>query len=148
MLTFIFYAYIIRCQLKCTKNKKRGMIRVMDKITKSLEDYLEAILILELKKKELHSINIARFLKVSKPAVTRALNDLAKLGYVQKSRYEDVVLTNKGRTIAKQIYHRHITIKQFLMNIGVKEKTAERDCCLIEHVISEETLKALEKHNK
>ncbi|MCQ2793898.1 MAG: metal-dependent transcriptional regulator [Bacilli bacterium] len=124
------------------------MIKMMKKITKSLEDYLEAILILELKKKALHSINIARFLKVSKPAVTRALNDLAKLKYVEKSRYEDVVLTKAGREAAKKIYHRHIIIRQSLIDIGVSPKTAERDCCLIEHVISNETLKVLEKLNK
>ncbi len=34
------------------------------------------------------------------------------------------------------------------MQIGVKEKTAEKDCCLIEHVISEETLIALTKQIK
>lgn len=120
----------------------------MKQITKSLEDYLEAILILELKKKALHSVNIAKFLRVSKPAVTRALNDLAKLNYVKKESYEDVILTDKGREVAKKIYHRHITIKQALINIGVNEKVAERDCCLIEHVISEDTLRALEKLNK
>jgi len=120
----------------------------MKQISKGLEDYLESILILELNKQDLHSVNIAKLLKVSKPAVSRALTELHNKGYVKKSKYEDVIFTIKGRNLAEKIYHRHKTIKQFLMQIGVKEKTAEKDCCLIEHVISEETLIALTKQIK
>lgn len=117
-------------------------------LTKSLEDYLESILLLELKGEKLHSIKIARMLGVSKPAVTRALKRLAFKGYVSKMTYEDVCFTKEGRALATKIYHRHTAIKQFLLHIGVNEKTAESDCCKIEHVISEETLRLLEKFNK
>lgn len=117
-------------------------------MTKALEDYLEAVLVLEIEKKPLRSISIAKHLNVSKPAVTRALNELADMGYVTKNNYHNVVFTTKGRNIAKTIYHRHLTIKRFLIDLGVKEKTAEADCCQIEHVISKETLKALENYLK
>jgi len=117
-------------------------------MTKSLEDYLESILLLELKGEKLHSISIAKMLGVSKPAVTRALKKLAFKGYVSKMSYEDVRFTKEGRLLATKIYHRHTTIKQFLLHIGLNENTAEVDCCKIEHVISDETLRALEKFNK
>lgn len=120
----------------------------MANLSRSLEDYLEAIFVLEMKGGRIHSIAIAKHLSVSKPAVTRALKRLATLGYVTKSTYSDVTLTNKGRTFAKSIYYRHTTIKKFLISIGVNEKVAEIDCCKIEHVISDDTLKAIAKHVK
>ena len=120
-------------------------MKQMRNLSRSLEDYLEAILILEIKGGRIHSNDIAKHLKVSKPAVTKALKHLSNLGYVTKSTYSDVSFTSKGRTLAKNIYRRHTTIKKFLISIGVNEKTAETDCCKIEHVISNETLKALTK---
>lgn len=118
----------------------------MRKLTKSLEDYLEAILLLEKKGGRIHSNEIAKHLGVSKPAVTRALKRLSTLGYVTKSSYADVIFTTKGRIFAKNIYYRHTVIKKFLISIGVNEKTAEIDCCKIEHVISNSTLEALAKY--
>ncbi|MCQ2792519.1 MAG: metal-dependent transcriptional regulator [Bacilli bacterium] len=115
----------------------------MRKISKSLEDYLETILLLELEGKPLHSIKIAKQLGVSKPAVTKALRRLAARGLVTKSSYSDVLFTKQGRTLAKKIYYRHVTLKKFLVSIGVDENTAERDCCKIEHVISEKTSQAI-----
>lgn len=115
------------------------------KLSRSLEDYLEAILVLEQKNGIVHSIAVAKHLNVSKPAVTRALKRLANLGYIDKTSYSDVSLTRQGRALAKNVYHRHITIKKFLISIGVNEKTAEVDCCKIEHVISSETLNAIVK---
>lgn len=118
---------------------------VMMNLSRSLEDYLEAILVLEMKGGRIHSIEIAKHLNVSKPAVARALKRLSNLGYIYKTSYSDIVFTKTGRILAKNIYHRHTIIKKFLISIGVDEKIAEIDCCKIEHVISNETLKALAK---
>lgn len=117
----------------------------MRNLSRSLEDYLEAILILEMQGGQIHSIAVSKFLGVSKPAVTRALKRLSNLGYIYKTSYSDIKLSVKGRSLAKDIYHRHTIIKKFLISIGVSETRAEIDCCKIEHVISDETLKALDK---
>ena len=117
----------------------------MKKLSRSLEDYLEAILVLENKGGRIHSTEIAKHLKVSKPAVTRALKRLSNLGYITKSSYSDAIFTEKGRNLAKSIYYRHNIIKKFLISIGVNEKTAEIDCCKIEHVVSNDTLRAFAK---
>jgi len=118
----------------------------MKNLTKSIEDYLETIYIIEIKKQKIHSVDIADSLGISKPAVNKAMNELISLGYIQKKPYEDVTLTDSGRKIAKQIYHKHTTIKKFLMSIGVSEETAEHDCCLIEHVVSKETFNKIEEN--
>ena len=120
-------------------------MKLMKNETKSLEDYLEAILILDLNKEPLEVTKIAKHLKVSKPAVTRALKILSKKGYINKTSYSAVEFTPKGLKLAKSIYHRHTTIYKFLLSIGLNKRIAEKDCCKIEHVISEETLRALEK---
>ena len=118
------------------------------KLSQSFEDYLEAILILEEEGKAPKSVEVARLLGVSKPAVSKAMNDLAANGYIEKESYSELKLTKEGREVANKVYHVHTTIRDFLMSIGVSEETANVDCCLIEHVISDETLKAIENSLK
>lgn len=115
------------------------------KLSQSFEDYLEAIYILELSKKKIKSVEIANMLKVSKPAVTKAMAELFENGYIEKHPYSDLKLTKLGRVKAKDVYHRHTVIRNFLENeLGVSQDIAEKDCCMIEHVISKETLIAME----
>jgi DtxR family Mn-dependent transcriptional regulator len=118
----------------------------MEKRTKAIEDYLEAILILEDKQKEVHSIEIANFLNVSKPAVAKAMKELLTLGYITKIKYGEIALTSEGKKIAKNTYEKHKLIKKFLLSIGVDDLNAEHDCCLIEHVISKVTLSKLKEY--
>ena len=118
----------------------------MKLLTDSNEDYLEAIYILKLKNEKVRSIDIAKYLNVSKPGVNKAMNVLKENGLIEKDYYGDVCLTKKGEDIAKKIYEKHTTIKDFLLKIGTKEDIAEIDCCKIEHVISEDTFKAIKKH--
>lgn len=120
----------------------------MKLLTDSNEDYLEAIYILNLKFGKVRSIDIAKHLNVSKPGVNKAMNVLKENELIDKDHYGDVILTQKGLDIAKKIYKKHTTIKEFLIMIGVDEETSEIDCCKIEHVISETTFKAITKHLK
>lgn len=118
------------------------------KLSKSIEDYLEAILILELKGEAIQSVKIAHFLGVSKPAVSKAMQELAELGFINKAEYGDINFTDAGREAAQQVYERHVVIKQFLLNLGVDEATAEHDCCLIEHVVSHQTFQKIKDFNE
>ncbi|MBO8427856.1 MAG: metal-dependent transcriptional regulator [Firmicutes bacterium] len=120
-------------------------------LTKSTEDYLEALYIFskESDDNSVHSLQVAKFLGVSKPAVTKAMNNLANEGYILKSLYGTITLTEKGKEIGMVIYDKHCTLKNFLINIGVTEENASIDCCKMEHVISNETfLKIKEFNNK
>ncbi len=112
-------------------------------LSKSNEDYIEAIYILELTNQPILSVRISEMLAVSKPAVNKAMNDLKEKGLIAKDYYSKVALTESGRQLAQEIYSKHTTIKDFLIKIGVDEETANIDCCKIEHVISEKTLKCL-----
>ncbi len=114
-------------------------------LSQSIEDYIEAIYILQEQGKEAKSVEVARMIGVSKPAVNKAMNELLKLGYIEKEPYGSITLTEKGKKIGKKVYGIHVTIRDFLIQIGVSKETADIDCCLIEHVISKETLDAIKK---
>ena len=114
-------------------------------LSKSTEDYIEAIYMIEKENGIIKSINIANRLGVSKPAVNRAMNELINMDLISKPNYSDIVFTEKGRKVAEEVYNKHILIHDFLISLGVSEEIAEIDCCKIEHVISDETLKCIKK---
>ena len=120
----------------------------MKLLTDSNEDYLEAILIIKLKRGKVRSVDISNHLNVSKPGVNKAMNILKENGLIEKDHYGDIELTQKGEEIAKKIYKKHTTIKEFLLKLGVDEETSEIDCCKIEHVISEKTFIAIKNYLK
>lgn len=117
----------------------------MEKTSRAIEDYLEALLMLENKGSRLEVTEISLLLKVSKPAATQMMDELKDLGYISKEKYGEISLNQSGRRIAEDTLHRHEVLKSLLVEIGVKEETAEEDCCHIEHVISKETFDAIEK---
>ena len=111
------------------------------------EDYLEAILRLSEPGKDLHAVQIARRLGVSKPAVTKALRLLTQKGYVEIVD-NHIHLTPAGEEYAVAVYGKHRMLTEFLMKLGVGAETAEADACRMEHLLSEETLGAIRAFNK
>ena len=117
------------------------------KMQESGENYLETILILKQEKGYVRSIDIAMKLDFSKPSVSRAMSLLRENGYITMDQKEGwIELTGSGREIAEHIYERHQVISQWLMDLGVAEKTATADACRIEHVISPETFDRIKEH--
>ena len=51
-------------------------------LTSSMEDYLEAVLILHQKHGSVRGVDIAVYLGVTKPSVSRAVKELSKMGYL------------------------------------------------------------------
>lgn len=108
------------------------------------EDYLEAILRLSQSGQDVHSVNVARELGVSKPAVTKAMRLLVQKGYIE---FQDkhILLTESGRVYAAEVYEKHRFLTEFLIRLGVGKECAEADACRMEHLISEETYAAVKK---
>ncbi len=119
----------------------------MEKLTGSLEDYLEAIYILDNKTGEVRITDVALLLKLSKPSVIKAVSLLKSENLLNQEKYGQITLTKIGEKIAKDIYFRHKTLVDFLCNtLGVDYKVAEVDACKMEHVISNQTLDKLVKY--
>lgn len=117
----------------------------------SLEDYLEAILMLKNENGSVRSIDIAHALGFSKPSVSVAMKSLREKGYATVDEAGHISLTDTGLSIANKVYERHEILTRLLMHIGVDEETAKEDSCKIEHDLSEETfekLKAFLKNSK
>ena len=108
------------------------------KIQESGENYLETILLLEMRNGTVRAVDIANELGYSKPSVTRAMGVLKKAGLVDQELYGTIQLTEAGRKRANEIYDRHVLIKEFLMTVlSLDARTAETDACRIEHIVSQ-----------
>ena len=113
-------------------------------LSKSMEDYLETVLILSKINGEARISDIAEKLNISKPSVTEAIDKLSQDGYVYKEKYKPVSLTEKGKKLAEEVFCKHNIIKEFLINVvGVNSEVAEEDACKMEHVVSDNTLEKL-----
>ena len=111
------------------------------KLTKSLEDYLEAVLALVRRGRVARVRDIARRLGVGSPSVTAALKSLSKRGLVNYDPYEVVTLTERGRELAEGVQHRHDVIRGFLTDVlGVEAGPAEDYACRMEHAVDEALL--------
>lgn len=118
------------------------------KIQESAENYLETILILHRRLGAVRSIDIVNELEFSKPSVSVAMKNLRENGYIQVDTEGYIALTDKGEEIAATIYERHTLISDWLVHLGVEQKTAIEDACRIEHVISKESFEAIKRHTQ
>ncbi len=115
-----------------------------EKISASLEDYLETIYEIIEEKQGVKAVEISRRLSVGKSSVTEALKNLADKGLVNYGRYDVISLTPAGEAIAKKVQFKHQALFDFLEQIlGVNKEEAQKNACKIEHVISEDVLKRL-----
>ncbi len=109
----------------------------------SAEDYLEAMLMLKEKNGYVRSIDVASLLNVTKPSVSNAVKRLREQGYIETDNSNFISLTESGDKIARSVYERHKSITDFFVSIGVDRAVAAADACRLEHILSEETYKAL-----
>ncbi len=116
------------------------------KIQKSAEDYLEAILALGGGGEDVRSVDVSRYLSVTRASVSRAMSGLRAEGYVTMDDSGYLGLTDTGREIAAKIYERHRLLTEWLQCIGVSPETAEADACKIEHDLSPETFQRLKEY--
>lgn len=120
--------------------------RVVVKIQESAENYLETIFMLSRHKSYVRSIDIANELSFSKPSVSVAMKNLRENGYIHMTDQGHITLTQTGQDIANKMYERHIMLSNWLIYLGVDEKTAVEDACKIEHVLSAQSFQAIKKH--
>lgn len=117
------------------------------KKSETIQNYLEAIHIISLKKKTVRAIDVANYMSFSRPTVSIALKELERDGYIAVDG-NNIELTDKGRNVALTMYERHEYIAKVLIKLGVDEKTAYEDSCLIEHDLSAESFEAIKKATK
>ena len=112
-------------------------------VTKSGEDYLEAILMLHDKQGLVRSIDLARHMGYSKPSISHAVSILRDGGFLMMDKDGFLHLTDIGQEIAEKIYARHLFFTQWLIDAGVDPETAEQDACRMEHSISQKSFEQI-----
>ncbi len=109
---------------------------ITEVLSASLEDYLEVIFHLERSNRVARAKDIADQMNVQRASVTGALKALANRGLINYSPYSYITLTPAGREIARDIIHRHNTLKEFFITaLRLSPEEAEANACRIEHAI-------------
>lgn len=117
-------------------------------MTQSAEDYLEAIFVLIDSGRSAQVRDVARMLQVKMPSVVKAVHELKKMELVTQEPYGPIMLTGKGSRVARLVLNRHTLLRQFLITLGVSPETADKDACLMEHILSAETLDRIRSYTE
>jgi Mn-dependent DtxR family transcriptional regulator len=111
--------------------------------SQSAEDYLERIHELIEQKGYARVVDIASSLKVRQASVTSMVQKLAESGYLEYEKYRGLLLTDKGRAVARKIQSRHATLSRFFSLFDLDAETQRQDIEGIEHHLSPATVDVL-----
>ena len=119
-------------------------IKNHEKLSASMEDYIEMIYRLSCNLNEIRVNDLSQALNVQPPSTTKMIKRLSKDGYVYYEKYGLINLTKKGNDIGSYLLKRHKTVYEFLKVIGIKENLLEQTEKL-EHSINVDTLDKINK---
>ncbi len=117
----------------------------MNSLSEANEDYLERISELLSEKGYVRVSDMAEKLAIKPASVTNMIQKLERLGYVKREPYRGFTLTALGQRVGKKISRRHVILKEFLTLLGVPMKVMQRDIEGLEHHLSDESVKGLER---
>lgn len=119
----------------------------VEKLTASLEDYLEVICNYTNSQNNIRAIDISRELNISRASVTEALKKLTSKGLINYDRYGAISLTETGKAIAEKIISKHLILQKFFEKIlGLTEEEASENACKIEHVITDNAFNKISEY--
>ena len=106
-------------------------------ITVSKEDYLKAVIEAESEGHTVIPALLAQWLRVSAPAVTKAVKRLKEDGYIAHKAGGALRLTAKGREVAHRTALRHHLVERMLSEVfGMEWHQIHTEAERLEHVIS------------
>lgn len=115
-------------------------------VTSATEEYLEIIYKLQKKSGVATTSDLARALKVTPGTVTNTIARLEKESFVIHEPYRGVRLTEKGRRIALRTIRKHRLSERLLTDLlNVEWERVHEAACKLEHSISDEIAKKIEK---
>jgi DtxR family Mn-dependent transcriptional regulator len=107
------------------------------RITISKENYLKAIAEAESEGETVKPITLARWLRVSAPAVTMAIRRLKRDRLIRQGPEGQLTLTAPGREIANRLLNRHHLIERMLTEIfGLEWYKVHDEAEQLEHAVS------------
>jgi DtxR family transcriptional regulator, iron-dependent repressor len=107
------------------------------RITISKENYLKTIAEAESEGEVVIAATLARWLRVSAPAVTMAIRRLRRDNLIRVAARGEITLTRGGRAIANRLLHRHHLIERMLTEIfGMEWYKVHEEAEQLEHAVS------------
>jgi len=117
-----------------------------EEVTAVVEEYLETVYRLEEKRGVARTSELVNMLGVVPGTVTNTVERLEKEGYIIHEPYKGVKLTEKGHKMALQVVRRHRLSERLLTDLlHVDWDRAHDAACKLEHALTDEIIKPLEK---
>jgi Mn-dependent DtxR family transcriptional regulator len=113
-------------------------------LTPTRENYLRALYQLSRAGDSVRLTDLARSQGVRLPTARHAVNCLRDIGLAEQENYGRISLTNRGKRVGREICDRFNLTRKFLMEVlGVADDVAEREACVMEHHLDDDTLNRL-----
>jgi DtxR family Mn-dependent transcriptional regulator len=113
-------------------------------MSKSTEEYLEAIYNLTQNGQPITTSAISKRLNISPPSTTEMLRKLKDEEFINYSPYQGVTLTPKGLGIGEKITRKHRLLERFLHDkLKIGNDKVHTEACAMEHALSDEAEQAL-----
>lgn len=116
-------------------------------ISKSLEEYLKTMYVLQKQTGNIRVTDIAEKMKCTKPSVNKAINNLKENKLVNYESYGTIELTEDGENLAKKILEAYDIIYVFLKDVlNLDEQQAKDEAEKIKLTMSDDTINKLAKY--
>jgi DtxR family Mn-dependent transcriptional regulator len=114
------------------------------RLTPTRENYLRTLYQLSRSGDGVRLTDLAKAEGVRLPTARHAVNCLRELGLAAQENYGRILLTDAGRKMGREICNRFDLTRKFLIEVlGVPEKQAEREACVMEHHLDDDTLERI-----
>jgi DtxR family Mn-dependent transcriptional regulator len=115
---------------------------------KNREDYLRAMYVIaDQSDGSVKSVDIAKYMNVSKPAVSEMLKKLKLEKYIRMEPYSKIVLTAKGYKEAQKLTFKHRVSELFLREVlQMDESEIHEEAHKLEHAFSDKVIKKLAEY--
>ncbi len=117
-----------------------------NKLTASMEDYLEMIYRLSSDRGFTRINELSDALNVHPPSATRMVQRLGKQNLLKYEKYGVIMLKDEGKLLGELLIKRHQTIETFLRLMNIPDNMLLNETEKIEHTLSAETLKCFQKY--
>ena len=118
----------------------------MEGLSLAQQRYVERIDELCRAKGHAHTSELAATLNVSMPSVTEVVSRLAENGLAARKSSHEIVLTEPGARMAKQLARRHEALRRFMVDVmAIKPETADQIACRVEHCVDRDFAERLRK---
>ena len=116
-------------------------------ISKSLEEYLKTIYIINKQNGKVRVTDIANKMNCTKPSVNKAINNLKENNLLNYESYGEIELTKEGEDLAKKIIEAYDIVFVFLKDVlNLEEEDAKCEAESIKSSLTDNTINQLAKY--